>query len=320
MKPSHDLAVQVSSLRKAYGDVEAVQDVSFTVRRGSIFSMIGPNGAGKTTTIECLEGLRRPDGGSILVAGLDPMADRAEFVYKIGAQLQETGIPPRMKTLEALRLFAALYPTPASPSELIGELGLEDSVSKTYASLSGGQKRRVNIALALVGNPEIAFLDEPTTGLDPEYRFRFWEYLRQRNARGMTVVATTHYMEEAREYCDDVLLLNEGKVAARGHPERLIADSGLRTRVVLPRAALGTARVTRFLQQTENATEDLGADDLATLPGVARVRASESSFYVYGDGDVVRAVADFLNRSGVSSGVMETRPVNLDDIYFLTVG
>ena len=304
MKPSYDIAVQVASLRKAYGNVAAVQDVSFTVQRGSIFCMIGPNGAGKTTTIECLEGLRRPDGGSILVAGLDPIADRAEFVYRIGAQLQETGIPPRMKTLEALRLFASLYPTPASPSELIGELGLDDSASKTYGSLSGGQKRRVNIALALVGNPQIAFLDEPTTGLDPEYRFRFWEYLRGRNARGMTVVATTHYMEEAREYCDDVLLLNEGKVAARGRPERLIADSGLRTRVVLPRAALGTVEV----------------DALATLPGVARVRASESSFYVYGDGDVVGAVADLLKRKGVSSGVMETRPVNLDDIYFLTVG
>ena len=304
MEPSHALAVQVASLRKEYGDVVAVDDVSFTVERGSIFCMIGPNGAGKTTTIECLEGLRQPDDGSILVGGLDPIADRAKFVHRIGVQLQEIGIPPRMKVREALRIFAALYRTSISLSELSDELGLGDSVSKTYGSLSGGQKRRVNIALALVGDPEIVFLDEPTTGLDPEYRFRFWEYLRRQKFRGMTIVATTHYMEEAREYCDEVLLMNEGRIAVCGPPERLIAESGLAARVVLPRAALGTA----------------GTDDLAGLTGVAHVRSTETSFYVYGDANVVATVADFLNEIGVSPGVIETRPVNLDDVYFLSVG
>ena len=298
------LALQVKSLRKVYGNVVAVDDLSFEVERGSIFCMIGPNGAGKTTTIECLEGLRQPDAGSVLVAGLDPMADRARFVHKIGVQLQDVGIPPRMKAREALRLFASLYRTSISLSELSDELGLDGSLSKQYGSLSGGQKRRVNIALALVGDPEIAFLDEPTTGLDPEFRFRFWEYLRRQNSRGMTVVATTHYMEEAREYCDEVLLMNEGGVAASGPPERLIAESGLAARVVLPRAALKT----------------VGADDLAILPSVAHVRATETSFYVYGDGDVVGGVADFLSESGVSPGVIEARPANLDDVYFLAVG
>ena len=304
MGPSHDLAVQVASLRKTYGHVVAVDDVSFTVERGSIFCMIGPNGAGKTTTIECLEGLRQPDDGSILVGGLDPIADRTRFVHRIGVQLQEIGISPRMKVREALRLFAALYRKSIPLSELSDELGLDDSVAKSYGSLSGGQKRRVNIALALVGDPEIVFLDEPTTGLDPEYRFRFWEYLRRQNSRGMTIVATTHYMEEAREYCDDVLLMNEGRVAASGPPERLIAESGLAARVTLPRAALGTA----------------GTDELATLTGVAHVRATETSFYVHGDDNVVGTVADFLSEIGVSPGVIETRPVNLDDIYFLSVG
>ena len=222
MEPSDDLAVQVASLRKAYGDVVAVRDVSFTVERGSVFCMIGPNGAGKTTAIECLEGLRQPDDGSVLVVGLDPIADRPELVHRIGVQLQEIGIPPRMKVREALRLFAALYRTSIPLSELSNELGLDDSVSKSYGSLSGGQKRRVNIALALVGDPEIVFLDEPSTGLDPEYRFRFWHYLRRQNARGMTIVATTHYLEEAREYCDTVLLMNEGRVSASGPPERLM--------------------------------------------------------------------------------------------------
>ena len=207
-----------------------------------------------------------------------------------------------MKAREALSLFAALYRTSIPLSELSEKLGLDGTLSKQYGSLSGGQKRRVNIAL--VGDPEIVFLDEPTTGLDPESRFRFWDYLRRQNARGMTIVATTHYLEEAREYCDEVLLMNEGRVVTSGPPERLIAESGLAARVVLPRAVLGT----------------VGADVLVTLPGVAHVRTAETRFYVYGDGNVVGSVADFLNEIGVSPGVVETRPVNLDDIYFLIVG
>ena len=304
MEPSEALALQVASLRKVYGDVVAVDDVSFEVERGSIFCIIGPNGAGKTTTIECIEGLRQPDGGSVLVAGLDPIADRAKFVHKIGVQLQDIGIPPRMKAREALHLFAALYRTSISLSELSDELGLDGILSKPYGSLSGGQKRRVNIALALVGDPEILFLDEPTAGLDPEYRFRFWEYLRRQNGRGMTIVATTHYLEEAREYCDAVLLINEGRVVTSGPPERLIAESGLATRVVLPRAALGT----------------VGADSLMGLPGVAQVRSTETAFYLYGDGNVAGNVADYLSERGVTPGIIEARPANLDDIFFLALG
>ena len=304
MEPSDALAVQVASLRKLYGSVVAVDDVSFEVERGSVFCIIGPNGAGKTTAIECLEGLRRQDSGSVLVAGLDPIADHAWLVHKIGVQLQEIGIPPRMKAGEALRLFAALYRTSIPLCELSEELGLAETLSKRYGSLSGGQKRRVNIALALVGDPEIVFLDEPTTGLDPESRFRFWDYLRRQNAHGMTIVATTHYLEEAREYCDEILLMNEGRVVASGPPERLIAESGLAVRVVLPRAALGA----------------VGEDDLAALTGVAHVRRTETAFYVYGDGTVARDVSDLLSEQGVSPGVLEMRPVNLDDIYFLAVG
>ncbi len=303
-EPSRGLAVRVASLRKAYGDVVAVDDVSFAVERGSVFCIIGPNGAGKTTTIECLEGLRRPDGGSVRVAGLDPVADRAGVVHKIGVQLQEVGIPPRMKAREALSLFAALYRASLPVAELSGELGLAECLSKQYGSLSGGQKRRVNIALALVGDPEIVFLDEPTTGLDPESRFRFWEYLRRQNARGMTIVVTTHYLEEASEYCDAVLLMNEGRVVAAGPPERLIAESGLAARVTLPRTVLGT----------------VGEDDLAALPGVAHVRGAETICYVYGDGNVVGNLTDLLSEKGVSPGVLETRAANLEDIYFLAVG
>ena len=303
MEPPDALAVQVACLRKLYGKVVAVDDVSFEVEGGSVFCIIGPNGAGKTTAIECLEGLRQPDSGSVLVAGLDPIADRGRLVHRIGAQLQEVGIPPRMKAREALSLFAALYRTSIPLSELSDELGLAGSRSKPYGSLSGGQKRRVNIALALVGDPEIVFLDEPTTGLDPESRFRFWDYLRRQNARGMTIVATTHYLEEAREYCDVVLLMNAGRVVMSGPPERLIAESGLAARVVIPRAVLGT----------------VGEGDLAALLGVAHVRRTETGFYVYGAGKVVSAVSDFLSDRGVSPGVLEVRPANLDDLYLLAV-
>ena len=299
-----DLAIRVASLRKTYDDVVAVKDVSFDVERGNIFCMIGPNGAGKTTTIECLEGLRRPDGGSVTVAGLDPIADRARLVHRIGVQLQEIGIPPRMKAKEALNLFASLYSTSISISELSAELGLHDSLAKSYGSLSGGQKRRVNIALSLVGDPEIVFLDEPTTGLDPEYRFRFWEYLRRQNSRGMTIVATTHHMEEAREFCDEVLLMNEGRIAASGPPERLIAESGLTARIALPQAALVTVEL----------------DDLVALSGVVHVRTTETSLHLYGDAGSVAGVANFLSTRGISPGVIESRPTNLDDIYFLAVG
>ena len=303
-EPSDNLALQVTSLRKQYGNVVVVDNVSFKVERGSVFCIIGPNGAGKTTTIECLEGLRQPDAGSVLVAGLDPITDRARFVHNIGAQLQEVGIPPRMKAREALSLFASLYQTSIPLSELSEELGLEGSLSKQYGSLSGGQKRRVNIALALVGDPAIVFLDEPTTGLDPESRFQFWDYLRRQNARGMTIVVTTHYLEEARENCDVVLLMNEGRVVMSGPPERLIAESGLASRVVLPRAALGSVL----------------DEDLVALPGAVHVRKTETGFYVYGGASVVGDVSNFLSVRGVSPRVLEVRPANLDDIYFLAVG
>ena len=304
MRLSNSMAVQVSSLRKQYGNVVAVDDLSFEVERGTVFCIIGPNGAGKTTTIECLEGLRQPDGGSIQVAGLDPIADRSEFVQKIGVQLQDIGIPPRMKPREALTLFSALYHTKAELTELTGRMGLEECIARPYGSLSGGQKRRVNIALALVGDPEIVFLDEPTTGLDPELRFRFWEYLQRQNGRGMTIVATTHYLEEAHEFADTILFMGRGRVLTSGPPGRIIADSGLEVRVVMRRSNAGT----------------VGEDELMALPEVAHVRATDSNFYVYGGGHTVRNVSDLLARRGLSPGTLETRSVNLEDLYLLAVG
>ena len=304
MPSTREPAICVNSLRKTYGSVVAVDDVSFEVESGSLFCIIGPNGAGKTTTVECMEGLRQPDGGSVLVAGLDPVEDHDAFVRKIGAQLQDIGIPPRMKAGEALRLFSSLYPSPAPVSELREELGLGELLRKRYGSLSGGEKRRVNIALALIGNPEIVFLDEPTTGLDPESRFRFWEYMSQKNARGMTIVATTHYLEEVGEHSDTVLMMSGGRVVSHGHPGKLISESGLTTRLTLPRRTLGAT----------------GANDLESVRGIARMRTSETNFYIYGDDDMIGSVSDFLRQRGISPAILEARPVNLEDLYFLAVG
>ena len=304
MQSTREPAIRVNSLRKTYGSVVAVDDVSFEVERGSLFCIIGPNGAGKTTTVECMEGLRQPDSGSVLVAGLDPVGDHDAFVRKIGVQLQDIGIPPRMKAGEALRLFSSLYPSPAPVSELGEELGLGELLRKRYGSLSGGEKRRVNIALALIGDPEIVFLDEPTTGLDPESRFRFWEYMSRKNARGMTIVATTHYLEEAGERSDTVLLMSGGRVVSSGRPGKLISESGLTTRLTLPRRTLGAT----------------GANDLESVRGIARVRTSETNFYIYGDDDMIGSVSDFLRQRGISPVILEARPVNLEDLYFLAVG
>ena len=304
MDTSNGAAIKVRSLRKTYQSIVAVDDVSFDVECGSVFCLIGPNGAGKTTIIECIEGLRRADSGSILVAGLHPIEDHTDLVHRIGAQLQETGIPPRMKAKEALRLFSSLYSRSIPLSELTAELGLGRLYDKRYGSLSGGEKRRVNIALALVGDPEIVLLDEPTTGLDPESRFRFWEYMRRLNARGKTIVTTTHYLEEAREHCDTVLMVSGGRVKGWDSPERLIAAAGLKVRVLLPR----------------NTLEDMGEDDLRVLAGVERVRTTETNLYAYGDERVLGSVSERLSLRGVSPSVLEARPVNLEDIYLLAVG
>ena len=298
------LAVHVTSLHKRYGDTIALDGVSFEIGRGSLFCVIGPNGAGKTTTIECIEGLRRPDSGTVRVCGVDPIEGRSELVRKIGVQLQEVGIPTRMRVSEALKLFGTFYRRSIPVSELSAELGLEECISKTYSTLSGGQKRRVNISLALVGDPEILLLDEPTTGLDPESRFRFWDYIKRRNSRGMTVIATTHYMDEARDHGDVVMLMNEGKDVLAGPPDHLISGSGLASRVMVPRSAIGA----------------MPAHDLAKLASVVHIRATESDYFIYGSSNVVGELSSRLSDHGVSPGVMVTRPANLDDVYFLMVG
>ena len=216
--------IQVSGCRKSYGSLVAVDDVSFEVHDGEIFGLIGPNGAGKTTTMECVEGLRRPDRGRIAVLGLDPVRDVYALQERIGVQLQQAQLQKRIKVWEAVDLWASLYRKPAADGErLLEQLGLADKRNAWFMTLSGGQKQRLFIALALINDPEVVFLDELTTGLDPQARRAIWDLVRGIRARGKTVFLTTHLMEEAERLCDRVAIIDHGRIIDIDTPARLVA-------------------------------------------------------------------------------------------------
>lgn len=211
--------IQLDHLRKTYGDTVAVHDVSLCVPAGEVFGILGPNGSGKTTTVECIAGLRRADGGTVRVLGLDPIGDAAEVRRRVGVQLQQAALPDRMRTGEAVAIFAAAYGLKSDGSEVLSEWGIEDKRRSTFASLSGGQRQRLFIALALLADPEIVILDELTTGLDPAARRDTWVLVRRLQERGRTVVLVTHAMEEAETLCDRLVVLVNGRIAATGTPD-----------------------------------------------------------------------------------------------------
>ena len=216
--------IEVNGLVKRYRRRTAVDGVSFSVSQGEIFGVVGPNGAGKTSTIECLEGLREADGGTVRVLGLDPRADGGRLRQKIGVQLQQAALPERIKVWEALDLFASYYDNPVDWRQLIEEWGLSGKADAAFSSLSGGQQQRLFITLALVNDPSVVFLDELTTGLDPHARRATWDLIRDLRDRGVTVVLVTHVMEEAERLCDRVAVIDQGKVIALGKPALLVDD------------------------------------------------------------------------------------------------
>jgi ABC-2 type transport system ATP-binding protein len=222
MPPPPDPVVQVASIRKTYGRTVAVDDVSFEVLQGEIFGLIGPNGAGKTTTMECVEGLRRPDRGRISVLGFDPRRHARALQQRVGVQLQEAQLQKRIKVREAVGLWASLYRTSVSGDRLIEQLGLGDKRNAWFMTLSGGQRQRLFIALALINDPELVFLDELTTGLDPQARRAIWELVRDIRRRGKTVLLTTHLMEEAERLCDRVAIIDHGRIVDIGAPADLV--------------------------------------------------------------------------------------------------
>jgi ABC-2 type transport system ATP-binding protein len=220
-------ALEITGLRKRYGRRPAVDDLSLRVAEGEIFGILGPNGAGKTTTVECAEGLRRPDGGTVRVFGIDPYRDRREARTLVGAQLQESELQDKLTVAEALDLYASFYPRHADPEALLHRLGLTEKRNSRYRKLSGGQKQRLSIALALVGRPRLVVFDELTTGLDPAARRESWRLVEELRDDGITVLLVTHYADEAERLCDRVALLRAGRVAACGRPEELIEYAGL---------------------------------------------------------------------------------------------
>lgn len=218
--------IEIDGLSKSYKAGKVVDGVSLRVERGEIFGIAGPNGAGKTTVVECASGLRQRDGGTLRVLGLDPQRDRRALLQRIGVQLQEAALPDAIKVGEALRMYASFYDKPADWRELMDEWGLTDRSRARFASLSGGWKQRLFIALALVGDPEVVFLDELTTGLDPLARRTTWGLIRNMRERGVTVVLVTHFMDEAEALCDRIAIVDHGRVVTEGSPRELIARGG----------------------------------------------------------------------------------------------
>jgi ABC-2 type transport system ATP-binding protein len=219
-------AVVLEGVVKRYGGRTVLHDLSFSVRRGEVFAVLGPNGAGKTTAVELLEGYRVPDAGRLRVLGLDPIADGAALKPRIGLMLQGGGIYPQIRPLEALRLFAAFYARPEDPAALLRATGLEDAAGTRYRQLSGGQKQRLSLALALVGRPELVFLDEPTAAMDPLARRATWDVIRGLKARGVTVLLTTHYLDEAERLADRIAVVDAGRLVALDSPAALMARAG----------------------------------------------------------------------------------------------
>lgn len=288
--------VTVQHLVKRYGHVLAVNDISFSIREGEIFGVIGPNGAGKTTCVECISGLRAPDSGSISVYGSSPQTDRDKIRALVGVQLQESALPPRLKVGEAVRLFASFYSTPLDPDELLTSLGIKQAENSAFKSLSGGQKQRLSIALALVGNPKLAILDELTTGLDPEARRETWSLIERMRDRGVTVILVTHFMDEAERLCDRLALIDHGTIRALDTPEAIAATAG-------------GSRV-RFIP-----SQPVDDQTLRAIPGVQDIERKQRYVTVTGTGDLAPALITALAAIGVRVSDVEARAGNLEDAF-----
>jgi len=296
--------IQASSVRKTYGSTVAVDEVSFEVNEGEIFGLIGPNGAGKTTTMECVEGLRTPDRGTISVLGLDPFNDVYKLQERIGVQLQQAQLQKRIKVWEAVDLWASLYQKDAIDSErLLEQLGLRDKRNAWFMTLSGGQKQRLFIALALINNPELVFLDELTTGLDPQARRAIWELVRGIRERGKTVFLTTHLMEEAERLCDRVAIIEHGRIIDIDTPQSLVNRHCPERTVIL-------------------ATDDRrAAECFRAIPRIEAVVCSDSRFTIRGRGDdLVTEVIQCLSENRIRVTDFRTIFPNLEDVFLKLTG
>ena len=293
--------IRVENLRKSYKDLVAVDDVSFEVSRGEIFGLLGPNGAGKTTTVECLQGLRRYTSGKISVLGLDPAKNIGELRRRIGSQLQDSELPQRIKVWEALDLFASITPGENGWRKLMKDWDLESKANASFSSLSGGQKQRLFIALALVNHPEVVFLDEMTTGLDPVARHGAWDLIKEIRANGTTVILVTHFMDEAEELCDRLAIVNQGKLLALDSPFGLTSKYATNMKAAF----------------------SYEGDDLPSMediPQVKKVTRIGGTVEVEGIGSFVSLMAAKLVNHGIVPNDLRTRQPSLEDVFLTLTG
>jgi ABC-2 type transport system ATP-binding protein len=294
--------IEVDGLVKRYGNHTAVDGVGFAVEQGEIFGILGPNGAGKTTTVECIEGLRSPDAGTIRVCGIDPQRNTGELRQLLGAQLQESELPDKLRVSEAMELYSSFYREPVDWRELLTTLNLTDKLNTQYKKLSGGQKQRLSIALALVGNPRVAVLDELTTGLDPQARRDAWDLIERVRDRGVTILLVTHFMEEAERLCDRLAVVDEGRIVAIDTPAGLVAKVDDRQRIRFrPSAPIDHALLT-------------------ALPEVTSVERAGGQLVVTGTGNLLLAVTTTLARNQVVAGDLRVEQTTLDDAFVALTG
>jgi ABC-2 type transport system ATP-binding protein len=293
--------IEVKNLRKTYGPTVAVNDVSFEVAEGEIFGFLGPNGAGKTTTVECLQGLRHPDSGGIRVLGLDPRLETQALRRRIGSQLQESALPDRIKVWEALDLFASVSANTSDWRLLLEQWDLTEKRKSSFSSLSGGQRQRLFVALALVNSPEVVFLDEMTTGLDPAARRVAWDLIRTIRDRGTTVVLVTHFMEEAERLCDRVAIIDRGRLVATDTPQALITEHAGEVRVIFT-------------------AEHSDLPWLAEIPHAKRIARRGARLVVEGDGPVLLLVAAALVEHGITPSDLQVEQPTLEDVFLKLTG
>jgi ABC-2 type transport system ATP-binding protein len=293
-------AIEVAGLEKRYGDRRAVDGISLRIAPGEVFGLLGPNGAGKTSTVETLEGYRAPDAGTVRVLGLDPQADGVALRPRIGVMLQEGGLYPGVRPLEALRLFAAFYEQPDDPERLLDLVGLRPVAGTYVRRLSGGECQRLSLALALIGRPEVLFLDEPTAGMDPRARQTTWDLVRDLRAKGTTVVLTTHAMDEAEHLCDRVAIIDRGRIVTEGSPAELTSAGGEDLRFATT-AGLDLPALAAALS--------LGADTVAeSRPGEYRIRAEMTP-------ELVAELAVWLRDKGYGLTELRTERATLEEVF-----
>jgi ABC-2 type transport system ATP-binding protein len=296
--------LQVENLVKRYGNLEAVRGLSFSVSEGEVFGLLGPNGAGKTSTIEVMEGLRVPDGGRVTVCGFDPQNNPTELKHEIGAALQSTSLPDKIKVIEALRLFASFYGRGRKVDDLLQRFGLEEKRNAFYSQLSGGQKQRLALAMALVNDPKVLFFDEPTAGLDPQVRREIYDIIEELKREKKTIVLTTHYIEEAERLCDRVGIVDHGKLIALGTPRELKERSANTTRVEVRLAK----------------PVDIG--ELKSLDGVIDAREVDGAYVLHcpRTAPAIVALVKHLEAHGNELVALEIATPSLEDVFIELTG